>query len=179
MHLLIVDTRLKHALADGEYQHRRATCEAVAAKLGVPSLRDAHLSDVSRDVLSDRERACLRHVVTENTRVASAAEAIERGTATSIGPLLFASHASLRDDFQVSTEHLDFIVDAAKAATSAGIWGARMTGAGFGGSVIVAGDRPGIESFGSDIAQRFESRFHKDCTVCEVAPAAPAGLSPF
>jgi len=134
--LLVTDTRAEHSLNDGQYGERRESCERAAAELGVGSLRDvdpddldAALARLSDDVL--RRRA--RHVVTEIARVRSAVEALRAGDLGEVGRLFDASHASLRDDYEVSCPELDTSVEAAR---SAGALGARMTGGGFGGSSI-------------------------------------------
>ncbi|MEO9323830.1 galactokinase [Nocardioides sp. C4-1] len=130
--LLVVDTRVAHALTDGGYGSRREECERAAARLGLTSLRAAGLDDVARlddDVL--RRRAT--HVVTENDRVRAVVDALGARDWARVGTLFTASHASLRDDFEVSCPELDLVVD---TALQAGALGARMTGGGFGGSAI-------------------------------------------
>jgi galactokinase len=133
-----------HRLVDGAYADRRAACEAAAATLGVPALRDASLEQVeaAAGALGDPGLRRARHVVTENARVLEAVELLRAGELDRLGPLLAASHASLRDDYEVSSPELDTAVEAAVAA---GAVGARMTGAGFGGSAIalVATDAAG------------------------------------
>ncbi len=141
--ILGIDTRSPHQLVDGEYADRRRSCEAAAAALGVPALRDVDLADLDAALarLTDGvQRRRARHVVTENDRVLRAVELLRSGQVAGIGPLLTASHASLRDDFEVTVPQLDTAVD---AALSAGALGARMTGGGFGGCVLAllpAGD---------------------------------------
>ena len=132
--LLVVDTGVRHALADGRYAARRRSCEQAARELGVPSLRDVTGGAAQVERLADpvlRRRA--RHVVTENERVLEAVALLRAGDIAGCGPLLAASHASLRDDFEVSWPEADVAVE---AATTGGALGARMTGGGFGGSVI-------------------------------------------
>jgi galactokinase len=133
--LLVLDTRAGHRLVDGAYADRRAACEAAAAVLGVPALRDATLERVEAAAgeLGDPGLRRARHVVTENARVLEAVGLLRAGELDRLGPLLAASHASLRDDYEVSSPELDTAVEAAVAA---GAVGARMTGAGFGGSAI-------------------------------------------
>jgi galactokinase len=133
--LVVIDTRAGHRLVDGAYADRRAACEAAAAVLGVPALRDATAAQVEQHAtaLGDPGRRRARHVVTENARVLAAVELLRAGDLDRLGPLLAASHASLRDDYEVSSPELDTAVEAAVAA---GAVGARMTGAGFGGSAI-------------------------------------------
>jgi galactokinase len=120
-----------HAHATGGYAQRRRECEQAAAALGVRALRDATVGEVGRldGVLARRAR----HVVTENARVEAAVAHLDAGDVAAIGPLLDASHESLRDDFAVSVPELDTAVAAARQA---GAVGARMTGGGFGGSVL-------------------------------------------
>ena len=133
--LLVLDTRAGHRLVDGAYADRRAACEAAAATLGVAALRDATPEQVEAaagEVGEERFRRA-RHVVTENARVLEAVGLLRAGDLDRLGPLLAASHASLRDDYEVSSPELDTAVEAAVAA---GAVGARMTGAGFGGSAI-------------------------------------------
>ena len=131
--LLIIDTRAKHTLTDSGYAARHIECEEAARALGVPSLRDiadpSALAALTDPVLHRRAR----HVVTENQRVLAMAELLRRGEVTGAGPLLNQSHASLRDDFEISWPEADVTVD---AAVDAGALGARMMGGGFGGSVL-------------------------------------------
>jgi galactokinase len=135
--LLVADTRVKHAHADGAYARLRSGCEDAAARLGLATLREVPYDglDAALDALPDeRLRRLTRHVVTENRRVEDVVALLDAGRVAEIGPLLTAGHASLRDDFQVSCPELDLLADTALAA---GALGARMTGGGFGGSVIV------------------------------------------
>jgi len=134
--LVIVPLRGRHRLADGAYAARRHGCEDAARRLGVPSLRHVRpdqLPEVARQL--DAEAAGLvRHVVTENDRVVHAAEALAAdGGAADLGELLSRSHASLRDDFGVTTTEADDVV---AALVTGGAFGARMVGGGFGGSVV-------------------------------------------
>ncbi|MEV8479841.1 galactokinase [Streptomyces sp. NPDC051173] len=136
LRLLVVDTRVKHALADGAYAKRRAGCEAGARALGVCALRDVphdRLKDALDRLPEPGTRALVRHVVTENERVRQVVAHLDAGDVRAVGPLLDAGHASLRDDFRVSCPELDLAV---AVANSAGALGARMTGAGFGGSAL-------------------------------------------
>ncbi|ORW08813.1 galactokinase [Mycolicibacter longobardus] len=133
--LLLFDSGQRHGHVDGEYAARRASCERAAAALGVASLREVQhrgvqaLAAVTEPV--DARRA--RHVLTENERVLDFVAALAELDFPAAGRLFTASHTSMRDDFEITTEHLDVIVDSAVAA---GALGARMTGGGFGGCVI-------------------------------------------
>ncbi|HZB49734.1 MAG TPA: galactokinase [Mycobacteriales bacterium] len=141
--VLVVDTRTPHQLTDSAYGARRAACEDAARRLGVPALRDvpvAELDAALARLADDEQRRRVRHVVTEDDRVLRTVEALRAGRTADVGPLLSASHASLRDDYEVTVPQLDV---AAAAAEDAGALGARMTGGGFGGCVLalVAVDR--------------------------------------
>jgi galactokinase len=124
--VLVVDSRVPRSLEDTAYAERRAECESIAARLGLASLRDATAEQVAHE-----PRA--RHVVSENARVLAFADALRWGDVDALGRLLLDGHASLRDDFEVSTPELDALVEKLVAA---GALGARLTGAGFGGSVV-------------------------------------------
>ncbi|HET7405594.1 MAG TPA: galactokinase [Mycobacteriales bacterium] len=131
---LVVDTGVRRRLAEGGYADRRAACERAARLLGVPALRDASPEQVRTAGLDERLIRRALHVVTENARTAAAADLLRAGRLADVGPLLDLSHASLRDDFEVSWPAADATVEAVRAA---GALGARMTGGGFGGCVVV------------------------------------------
>jgi galactokinase len=121
-----------HAHATGEYNRRRAECEAACAALGVRALRDVSAARLPE--LADPLVRRVRHVVMENARVLVAVAALRTGDVAPLGPLLSASHASLRDDYEVSVPELDTLVQLAGA--DADVLGARMTGGGFGGCIV-------------------------------------------
>lgn len=135
LELLIIDTQAHHALTDGGYAERRASCDSVVAKLGVRSMRELTMEqlDSSRALLTETEFVRARHAVTEMKRVLDCVEALSTTDFKKVGQLINQSHASLRDDYTVSCPELDTAVDAANAA---GALGARMVGGGFGGSAI-------------------------------------------
>ncbi|GAA3620565.1 galactokinase [Microlunatus ginsengisoli] len=136
LEILVLDTRTPHALVDSEYATRRASCEAAARILGVSALRDvdaAGLDDALGRLDDDVMRRRVRHVVTENARVLAAVEVLGEGRIADLAPLLDASHASMRDDFEITVPTVDLAVETARAA---GALGARMTGGGFGGCII-------------------------------------------
>jgi galactokinase len=161
--LLVVDTRAEHRLTDGQYAERRAACEAAAAQLGVGTLREvdpAVLEDAlgrltDSAVPADVARRRVRHVVTEIARVTELVTLLGTGRARDAGPVLDASHASLRDDYEVSCPELDLVVDAARAA---GALGARMTGGGFGGSAIALVEAAAVESVAATVAGAFAAQ---------------------
>jgi galactokinase len=129
--VLGIDSRTPHQLTDSAYADRRRACEQAARTLGVPALRDATERDLDR--LEGVELRRARHVVTEDARVLRTVEALRAGRVADIGPLLSASHASMRDDFEITVPRVDLIAASAEAA---GALGARMTGGGFGGCVL-------------------------------------------
>ena len=134
LELLVLDTRTPHALVDSEYAARRASCEEAARLLGVAALRDVTDLDAALARLTDPvTRKRVRHVVTENERVLAAAELLGARDYLGLAPLLDASHASMRDDFEITVPTVDLAVETAKQA---GAYGARMTGGGFGGCII-------------------------------------------
>jgi len=161
--LLVVDTRAEHQLADGQYAARRATCEAAAAQLGVATLRelDPCALDDALDRLTDAAvpaqvaRRRVRHIVTEIARVTELVALLEAGRARDVGPVLDASHASMRDDYEISCHELDLVVEAARAA---GALGARMTGGGFGGSAIALVDSDRVGTVAAAVAGAFATQ---------------------
>jgi galactokinase len=154
---------VKHSLAAGEYNARRAQCEACVRELskvhpGISGLRDVSESDLSRN--AGRLPAALarraRHVVTENMRVLLAAEALESGNMQRFGELMYQSHLSLRDDYQVSCPELDVMVELARVIP--GTIGARMTGGGFGGCTINLVERDAVAEFVRRISKAYQQR---------------------
>ena len=135
LELLIIDTQAHHALTDGGYAERRASCESVAAKLSVKSMRELTMAQLesSKNLLSDVEFIRARHAVSEMQRVLDCVEALSQADFVKVGELIDQSHISLRDDYTVSCPELDTAVDASLAA---GALGSRMVGGGFGGSAI-------------------------------------------
>jgi galactokinase len=133
--IVVVDSRVKHALADGEYAKRKADCETASRVLGVHRLRDATMESVNaaREQLGDRVFRRARHVVSEVGRVLHFAAALEGGDVATVGLLMASSHLSLRDDYEVSCTELDALVE---IADHLGVIGARMMGGGFGGSTV-------------------------------------------
>ncbi|HEV8625262.1 MAG TPA: galactokinase [Acidimicrobiia bacterium] len=154
--LLVIDTRVKHALVGSPYAERRRACERAAAALGVPALRDVTIDDLeAARAASDLDEITLRrarHVVTENDRVLEVVDLLRRGELTAIGPALAGSHRSLRDDYEVSCAELDVAVEAAVAG---GAVAARMTGGGFGGSALALAPVDAIERVSQAVTDAF------------------------
>jgi galactokinase len=169
--LLVVDTRASHELTDGGYASRRADCEEAAQRLGLDSLREATEQDLDR--LEGRIRARATHIVTEITRVAATVAAITQGDWARVGELFDRSHASMRDDFEISVPELDQVVETARAH---GALGARMTGGGFGGSAIALLPEDSVEEAADAIAGAFAERGW-DAPAVPTAPASPGAAA--
>lgn len=138
--LVVVDSGIRHANVAGDYNRRREECETACAALGVASLRDVSPVDLWRiERLAEPLARRARHVVTENVRVADTVAALRAGDLAAVGALFVASHASLRDDYEVSLPAVDRLVEIATADPA--VFGARMTGGGFGGAIVVAARR--------------------------------------
>jgi galactokinase len=131
--LVIANSMVRHSLAGGEYNRRRAECAEAAAYLG-KSLRDVTMPELERAALPETILRRARHVITENVRVTRAQAALDRGDLTEFGQLMYQSHRSLRDNYQVSCAELDTLVEIARGLP--GVYGSRMTGGGFGGCTI-------------------------------------------
>lgn len=172
--LLVVDTRSHHALTDGQYGGRRAACERAAVELGVQALADIDPGDLAQVLLrlsSEELRGVVGHVVTESARVDSVVECLRGGAWSEVGPTLLASHASMRDDFVISTPELDLVVD---SAMRGGALGARMTGGGFGGSAVVLclpGER---EQVAASVAAAFDEAGYQGPGMLAVQATGPA-----
>jgi galactokinase len=154
--LLVVDTRASHSLSDGGYESRRRDCETAARTLGVELLRDVEDHDEALGGLDDeRIRRRVRHVFTEIDRVRDAVRQLEAGDFKGLGASFTASHESLRDDYEVSADELDVVVD---TALENGALGARMTGGGFGGSAIALLPTDSVDPVAAAVASAFEER---------------------
>jgi galactokinase len=170
LELLVIDTHVEHAHASGGYVARRESCERGAAALGVESLRDVAISDLdrAREILDDETFRRVRHVVTEDQRVLDTVRTLRLEGPGAIGPLLDASHASMRDDFEISVPELDLAVATAQAS---GAVGARMTGGGFGGSAIALVPASAREAVSAAVVAAFASAGHTAPTLFVVHAA--------
>ena len=170
---LVIDTRVSHSHAGGGYADRRASCELGAEVLGVKALRDVGLGDLDEagGLLDPVTFRRVRHVVTENERVLQAVGVLESSGPAAIGPLLDASHASMRDDFEISCPELDLAVETAR---SAGAIGARMTGGGFGGSAIALTPAAAEQQVRAAVGRAFAAAGYTAPDIFSVRPAAGA-----
>jgi galactokinase len=154
--ILVIDTKAPHRHTDNEYAIRRRTCEEAAAILGVPALRDvSDLSGALSRLPDEVSRKRVRHIVTENQRVLDTVELLRAGKASGIGPLMTASHTSMRDDYEITVPEVDTAVEAALAA---GAYGARMTGGGFGGCVLALIDVPAADAVADTVTKAFADK---------------------
>lgn len=174
--VIIMDTATRRGLVDSAYNERRRQCEAAAAYFGVPALRDVSLRQFHQraDALETVTRRRARHVISENQRTLQAVAAMQRGDAEQLGRLMNASHASLRDDFEVSSWELDLIVDMAQRRP--GCYGARMTGAGFGGCAVALVQRQQVDDFITAVAPAYEDASGLEPAVYVTQASAGAQL---
>jgi galactokinase len=162
--VVVIDSGVSHANVSGDYNARRAECERACALLGVSQLREIAARDLAslRSLPQPLERR-VRHVVTENDRVLSAVEAIRVGDLERLGELFYASHESLRSDYEVSIPELDLLVALARAEPD--VYGARLTGAGFGGSVVVLARRGSGRALGRRLTEAYAGRTGRTATL--------------
>ena len=177
--MVVVNSMVKHDLAAGEYNQRRAECEEAVRRLaghlpGIQSLRDVELEEFDQwaDALPEVIRRRANHVITENARTLAAVEALKLGQLSHFGKLMRASHESLREDYQVSCRELDLLVEI--ASRSAGVYGARMTGGGFGGCTVNLVKAEQVENFSAEIteAYRWVTGIRPEIYVCQAAGGA-------
>jgi len=164
--IIVVHSGLPRRLAASAYADRRAACEAAAGRLGVVALRDAVPAQVADDPIA-------RHVVSENARVLQFVAALRAGDIGSCGRLMVESHASLRDDFAVSTPELDRLVE---LALEHGAIGARLTGAGFGGCIVALVEPRRAETFAADVADRYRAETGYEPSAFSVRAVDGAGI---
>ena len=162
--LIVINSGVAHQHAHGDYRTRRAECERAAALLGVTELREIGVDQLERvNALGSPLDRRARHVVTENQRVLDAVEAMRAGNAARLGALFTASHVSQRDDYQCSVEAVDLLVDLALAQPS--VFGARLTGGGFGGSIVALSRAQDAARTARDIAGEYDRRAGGHATV--------------
>ena len=175
--LLIINTNVRHELGNGEYARRRAECEVAAKILGVPSLRDADADRLegARSKMDPVVYRRARHVIGEIERTLHAAEGIRAANWLTVGNLMYASHGSLRDDYEVSCRELDAVVEIAEdIGVKGGVFGCRMTGGGFGGCAVALVKTDAIESISKNIAVAYKRKTGIDASLFASRPAAGA-----
>ncbi len=172
--VVILDTATRRGLVDSAYNERRAQCEAAAEFFGVRALRDVELEQFERfsSGLEEAVRRRALHVITENSRTLQAVDAMERGELCALGVLMAKSHASLRDDYEVSSDALNAIVESAMAHP--GCYGARMTGAGFGGCAVAVIEAQQADDFVATASADYEKKTGHTPTlyVCQATNGA-------
>jgi galactokinase len=173
--LVVFDTKVKHSLATSAYNDRRAECEAGARHFGKASLRDVPLETfrAREGEVPEPVRRRVRHVLTENARTLDAVDALRSGDFQRLGRRMAESHASLRDDFEVSCEELDFVV--AQALGTPGVVGARMTGGGFGGCAVLLVRREAEGAVTAALREAYVGRFRREPGVFSTRAGAGAG----
>jgi galactokinase len=169
----VIDTQVAHRHSDGGYRVRRESCERGAELMGVPSLRGLTIQDLPRaaEVLDDVDFRRVRHIVTENDRVLSTVTTLADGNLAEFGSLLLASHASMRDDFEISIEELDLAVE---AAMQTGAVGSRMTGGGFGGAAIAIIKQDLLGQLEQNCKAAFKAKGYIEPRVFAVEPSEGA-----
>jgi galactokinase len=162
--LLVIDSGVRHSHASGDYRVRRDECRRAAALLGVSSLREVGERDLPAiDALPDPFNRRARHVVMENARVLATVDALRAGDVKEVGHLFIASHASMRDDYAVSVPEVDALVESAQSID--GVYGARLTGGGFGGAIVALTERGRAREVGKAVTARHNQRFPTAATV--------------
>jgi galactokinase len=177
--LLIINTNVKHELGSGEYAKRRAECEAAARILSVLSLRDATAAQLEsyRGKMDGVVYRRARHVIGEIERTVHAAEGIRASNWTGVGQLMYASHASLRDDYEVSCSELDAVVEIAEGlGLHGGVYGCRMTGGGFGGCAVALIKAGMVTDITKKIATAYQAKTGRAATIFSSRPATGAAI---
>jgi galactokinase len=171
--ILVMDSRVEHDHATGGYGDRRAACERGAAALQVDTLRDVDVEDLPRAqaTLDDETYRRVRHIVTENARVADTVRVLETQGPHHIGTLMTASHASMRDDFEITVPEIDLAVE---TAVNHGALGARMTGGGFGGSSIALVPADAVDAIGAAVTASLANAGMREPHIFSVTPSEGA-----
>jgi len=177
--VLIINTNIRHKLAESEYAKRRSQCEAAAHALKVPALRDATLEglEAARGQLDPVVFRRARHVISENERTLQTARAIQASDWAAAGRLMYASHASLRDDYEVSCPELDTVVEIAQAiGDEGGVIGCRMTGGGFGGCAVSLVKTDAVQRITRSLDAAYEKKTGTQASIFSSRPAAGARI---
>jgi galactokinase len=166
--LILINTNIKHSLSDSAYNDRRSVCESIAKMLNVKALRDASVYDLEtiKDQVTQVNYQKALYVIQENKRVVKASKAMQDGDLKTLGELIYASHNGLQNQYKVSCDELDFLVEQAK--TNPNILGARMMGGGFGGCTINLISKTETSSFKAFISEAYKAKFNNACSIYSV-----------
>jgi galactokinase len=179
--LVVANSNVKHDNAGGEYPVRVAQCKTATEALHqirpeIQLLRDATVEDVenAKDLMDETSYRRAKHVTSENQRTLQAKEALEKGDWNAVGELMNASHASMRDDYDVSCDEIDILVDIAQ--TFPGVYGSRLTGGGFGGCTVTLVSKDQASAFMDHLGKEYKAKTGQECICFETKPARGAHL---
>ncbi|MFI1743328.1 galactokinase [Thalassobellus sediminis] len=166
--LMLINTNVKHSLCDSAYNDRRSVCEKVSKMLAIKALRDATQKDLEKikTTLSEEDFQKALFVIEENTRAEKASKAMTDGDLKTLGALIYGSHDGLQNQYKVSCDELDFLVEQAKQNQD--ILGARMMGGGFGGCTINLIAKTAVDEFKTTVSKAYKTKFNKDCSIYSV-----------
>ncbi|CAH8296303.1 galactokinase [Mariniflexile fucanivorans] len=166
--LILINTNVKHSLSDSAYNDRRSVCESVAEMLNVKALRDATEFDLEsiKDRITPENYQKVLYVIQENERAVRASKAMQEDDLETLGELIYASHNGLQNQYKVSCDELDFLVEQAKL--NGHVLGARMMGGGFGGCTINLIEKAETESFKMFVSEAYKNEFNKECSIYDV-----------
>lgn len=166
--LMLINTNVKHSLSDSAYNDRRSVCESISEMLNIKALRDATENDLQqiKDKVTPENYQKALFVIQENTRAEQAATAMQNGDLETLGSLIYGSHDGLQNQYKVSCDELDFLVECAKENKN--ILGARMMGGGFGGCTINLIAKNAVEEFKISVTKAYKNKFNKDCSIYSV-----------
>ena len=179
--LVVTNSNVQHDIAGGEYPVRVAQCKTATQALAkvnskIQTLRDATMTDVeqAKDLMDDISYKRAKHVVTENKRTVDAKEALEKGDWNLVGELMNGSHTSMRDDYQVSCEEIDILVELAQ--NYPGVYGSRLTGGGFGGCTVTLVKKAAAPGLMDHLRDAYKAKTGKECFCFETQPSMGARL---
>ncbi|MGB5417997.1 galactokinase [Algibacter sp.] len=166
--LILINTNVKHSLSDSAYNDRRSVCESIASMLNIKALRDATEYDLEtiKDQVTPENYQKALYIIQENLRTIKASKSIENGDLKTLGELMYSSHNGLQNQYKVSCDELDFLVEQAKI--NGHVLGARMMGGGFGGCTINLVAKNESENFKAKAAKAYKAKFNNDCSIYDV-----------
>lgn len=174
--ILIINSNIKHQLVGSEYNDRRESCEKAASIMGVPLLRDATMEMLEKfkDKMDDVTYRRARHVITEDQRVLDASKAFESGDLKTLAKLMYASHVSMRDDFEITVKETDALVEIVKEALGEEYAAVRQTGGGFGGCVVAVVEPKNVQKVKDAVNAKYKAVSGIDATIFETTACAGA-----